>query len=616
MLIKRFLFHPLGTLLLAFLWVLVVYSGIELVSTWLFSVQVRPESWIRDITAHSFFAAFLYAMARNLRTFAVAYLVLICSLHLGNALKMAILGSPVMPDDFIAMSNMLLLFDGWRFVGAVVMVGLPIAALMAMIHWRKATTWFSLGLISVSVTALATWPQQIAAYMDNVYGDWVWNQPGNYRERGLIIHVLQETARNLSRTLDTPGEQEIKNAILTLNPDHEPVNAARSVKERRNLHIILLESFWDPMSLDKAGFSADPIDPEFRKLWRETGDSTALAPVFGGYTANSEFEVLCGFPVTVDKVFFEGWLSNDAPCLPRHLQANGYHTIASHPNAAAFWNRHNAYRYLGVQTYWSKRDFELDDMNRVFLSDESLYRQVHDKIKPMLDEGIPVMNYIVTYFGHMEYPLNERRPTVITIEDDNDMLARYANQMYYKSRELMAFIKQLREEDPDGIIIAFGDHLPFLGPNYAGYTKNGMLADKRVLFTDKMFHTYTRTPLIVIDGQNGPVKLGEVPMYQLPGIMLDLLGDHRPSILRMGGAGLLKRVRPLPGLHLVLNENGDAVTCRDNDESQDSTCSVTSPVVDALERITFDIFNGRQYALKSLPDAQQVKIAAPGADDY
>ena len=61
-------------------------------------------------------------MAKNFRIFALAYLLLVITLHLGNALKMMVLGSPVMPDDFVAMRNMLMLFEGWKFVGMVLMV--------------------------------------------------------------------------------------------------------------------------------------------------------------------------------------------------------------------------------------------------------------------------------------------------------------------------------------------------------------------------------------------------------------------------------------------------------------------------------------------------------------
>ena len=72
--------------------------------------------------------------------------------------------------------------------------------------------------------------------------------------------------------------------------------------EPRNVHIVLLESFWDPALLKRANYNRDPLAPGFRRLWERADHSQALSPVFGGYTANAEFEILCGFPVVEDQV--------------------------------------------------------------------------------------------------------------------------------------------------------------------------------------------------------------------------------------------------------------------------------------------------------------------------
>ena len=108
----------------------------------------------------------------------------------------------------------------------------------------------------------------------------------------------------------------------------------------------------------------DPFPPELRALWAETGHSVTLSPVFGGYTANAEFEALCGFPVTENAVFFEGWLRRDVPCLPALLREAGYRTVASHPNVPGFWNRTHAYRLTGFDEYLSVADFDTSDTTR------------------------------------------------------------------------------------------------------------------------------------------------------------------------------------------------------------------------------------------------------------
>jgi len=42
------------------------------------------------------------------------------------------------------------------------------------------------------------------------------------------------------------------------------------------VHIVLLESFWDPALLKEAGYNRDPLAPAFRRLWKQTGFSHVM----------------------------------------------------------------------------------------------------------------------------------------------------------------------------------------------------------------------------------------------------------------------------------------------------------------------------------------------------
>ncbi|MCK7583012.1 MAG: sulfatase-like hydrolase/transferase [Chromatiales bacterium] len=574
-------------------------------------LQVKPwaSAYTRDLVAHLLLGVVLFAMARSLTRFMIASTSVFGVLTFGNAMKLSTLGAPVMPDDFAATRNMFLLLDGWSLVAAVLLVSVPTLLLAWSIDWKRRWTWANLALIGAAAWLVVQFPADLVGLMDRHFGHSVWNQPANYQSRGLPIHLLQETTRALARRVPPPTAPEVDQALRLVAGERagefvkvmQNAAGAGLAQPRRNLHMIVLESFWDPMALTASRLSADPLDPEFRRLWAQAGQSHLLAPVFGGYTANTEFEILCGFPVTADNVFFETGLKRDAPCLPRHLGEAGYHSLASHPNAASFWNRVNAYRRLGFETYWSDRDFALDDMNRAFLSDESLYRQVMERLGTTLGGPRPVFNYLLTYFGHLPYPLNERRPAVITAAEGHEVVAAYANTLYYKSRELMAFLRELRAADPDALIVLFGDHLPALTPNFGGYTESGLLARQRGEFTDPMFRTLVETPLILIDGRQGPVAVGDIPAYQLPALLLDRLGDQRPSILKFAAqTGESVRIRPLPGVHLVVAEGADENRVCRGAETDAAACSDSARWLQAVETLRTDLFSGSQHALLEL----------------
>lgn len=567
-------------------------------------VAPRQDAWLRDLAAHLLIGGLLFLMARSVAHFGVAMVVLFSAFTVGNALKLAVLGGPVMPDDFVAAKNLFLLLEGWQLWGSIAMLALPLGALMWMFAWRRRRAWGALAAVVAGVAAVLAQPAPLTSWMDARFGDWVWNQRGNYEMRGLPIHLVQEAARNLARRGAAPQANEVDDALTLLGVTQPSpfmkTAAGRPGRGGRNVHMIVLESFWDPMALKAAGLSADPLDPAFRKLWKAAGNARALSPVFGGYTANAEFEALCGFPVMTDAVFFEGRLRRDVPCLPRHLGEAGYRSFASHPNAAPFWNRINAYRRVGFEHYWSDRDFELDDMNREFLSDASLYRQVLERVGPQLDGAQPVFNYVLTYFGHLDYPLNEQRPERIDTKTDNALVKAYANTVYYKSRELMAFLGELRQRDPQAIIVLFGDHLPSLGWNHGGYAESGLLAPNREQFDDPMFRTLVSTPLVVIDGTRGPLRTGDLPIYALPALILDLLGDERDTMLRFAARSDDPiRVRPLPGVHFTLD--GKRLTvCRSGELVAD--CEPSAAWVDAIDVLKRDLFSGVQHALQAPAD--------------
>jgi phosphoglycerol transferase MdoB-like AlkP superfamily enzyme len=590
-----------------------------LITIFKFDVQIDLSAIFYDYLMQLGIGYILFAISKRVWIFLIIQALVMGILYIGNAVKMSFFGGPIIPDDVFALRSLLLILEGWRFFAAAI----PLAAIASLLLFNFTMRHWSAYLASLTVILLGITlvykPVMILDPLDKHFGTSVWDQRSNYLWHGATLYSLQEGARYFALA-DTPPDpddaQMAAESLLSAAPAPKP-DAESKPFTPRNIHIVLLESFWDPNELKKAHYKQNPLAPDFRKLWKSAGYSHALDPVFGGYTANSEFEVLCGFPVTKDTVKFERQLLNDVPCLPHLLADKGYRTVISHPNVPVFWNRVNAYRHLGFQTYWSKQDFVLDDMNREFLSDASLYRQIMEKISGSLDAKQPILDYIVTYFGHWNYPLSESRPNKVSSRSEVEEVSTYANTIYYKSRELMVFLDQLRQRDPDGIIVAFGDHLPFLGENFAGYVDSGVLAPNRSEFTPAMFKFYVSTPMIIIDGKNGPVKFGSLPLYQVPKLLLNLLNYNEPSIMDYVSPLLDIRVRPLPGLHFDLLKDGKVDLCKEPPYSE--ACQKSARWLQDVSVVSNDLFIGRQYtrpkhALLQQVEAVPAEVAGPPAN--
>lgn len=577
------------------------YALYYLISTLEFDVQILPQSVPYDYLLQLGIAYLVFALSKKPSVFLIIHGLMMGVLYIGNAVKISFFGGPIMPDDVYALRSLLLILEGWRFFA----VAIPLAAIASLLlfnftmrHWSAYLASMILMLLGITVLYK---PAAVVEPLDKYFGNSVWDQRSNYVWRGATLYSLLETGRYFAAA-DVPPDadnvQEAAESLLATVPPLEKVGTSKEFTPR-NVHIVLLESFWDPNELKKAKFNQNPLSPEFRQLWKTAGNSHALTPVFGGFTANSEFEVLCGFPVSKDNVKFERQLLNDVPCLPHLLADKGYRTLVSHPNVPVFWNRVNSYKRIGFQTYWSIQDFELDDMNEEFLADSSLYRQVTEKISGSLEAKQPVLDYIVTYFGHWTYPLNESRPNQISTRSEVEEVKAYANTVYYKSRELMDFINDMRKRDPDGIIVVFGDHLPFLGENFAGYVDSNVLTTNKTDFNPAMFKFYVSTPMIIIDGKRGPLKIGSLPLYQVPKLVLDLLNYDEPSIMDYTAAIPGLQVRPLPGLHFNVSTNGSVDTCKEPPYSDD--CQLSARWLENVNTISNDLFIGRQFARPKHP---------------
>ncbi|MBE1236838.1 LTA synthase family protein [Phaeovibrio sulfidiphilus] len=571
----------------------------------------------------------LLMMSRNRVAWLAMMTLLLALLHVGNALKITMLGGPVLPDDFFAAQALFFIMKTWQAVLGGAILALLLVFLVLSVGIRPLRARIGAALLATLAALIALVPaERTVASLDRTYGNVVWNQRGNYESRGPLLYLLQEGSRARATRPHVPVAAEVRTAFEALVGTAETAPAPASAASaptvaapagsagtptaaenpaRRTLVVILLESFFDPSSLKAARFSRDPLHPDFRALWKKTGYSHGLSPVFGGYTANAEFEVLCGFPVTMDAVFFEKGLTRDVPCLPRLLAGAGYTTIASHPNIPVFWNRVNAYRRIGFDVYRARDDFDLDDMNGEYLADSSLYRQVLDHVGPMIDAKRPTFSYVVTFFGHLDYPLNENREQPVRARNGDELLERYANTVHDKSRALMEFIRDVQKRDPDALIVAFGDHLPFLGPNFGGYTESGLLESSRSDFTDSMFRTVSATPLIVIDGKKGPLVLGDMPLYRLPSLIRSLMGNTDLSLVDITSrAPGETRIRPLPGMAYGLTppkrRNGKpALTVCRFDDTDPEACAAQKEWLQAVETLTRDVFSGRQETLGLLP---------------
>lgn len=300
---------------------------------------------------------------------------------------------------------------------------------------------------------------------------------------------------------------------------------------RRNVHLVVLESFLDPRLFTRLGFSSAPVHPRYEALF---GDHLGLSrgPVFGGATAQAEFEVLCGVPAfeQLSSVEFNVFTGAQAHCLPGQLAALGYRSVSSNTYKPNFFNALPGYQGAGFTESYFPREFSGanaaasylsfgDPGEEEYLFDGDLFAQNLSFVKRHLQQhpGEPLFNYLLTIYGHTPHLLDpQRRPMRITLQSDypDDHLDRAVNQFYYRSEAIARYVDVLLAIDPQSLIVLVSDHVPPL--------RNGPNTYEALRYLDNREGSIYLNRLAIIEG--GEAQLYP-PMhhYELPALVLDFV---------------------------------------------------------------------------------------------
>ncbi|MDO9263347.1 MAG: sulfatase-like hydrolase/transferase, partial [Desulfosalsimonadaceae bacterium] len=138
----------------------------------------------------------------------------------------------------------------------------------------------------------------------------------------------------------------------------DKVAKVSALRTKSNVHLIMLESFIDPNLFLDARFSRNPMHPSFDALFKNKA-GFSISPVFGGATAQAEFEALSGVPALreISGIEFNMFTGAKTRCLPNLLARSGYHTIATNAFLPDFFNSTNAYKGLGFENIYYAEEY-------------------------------------------------------------------------------------------------------------------------------------------------------------------------------------------------------------------------------------------------------------------
>ena len=261
-------------------------------------------------------------------------------------------------------------------------------------------------------------------------------------------------------------------------PETPPEGPVEPDKEEKKPHVIVImnETFSDIESVmasqgkEVVTETGEEILPFYHTLNNDMPNvikGDAIASVYGGNTANSEFEFLTGMSMAFlprNTVAYNFYLEkNNTFSIVESFNEAGYTTIGMHPENATNWKRDTIYNdYYGFDKTYFRDDFtgldDPEDWYRGYVSDKAVYDKIIELYEGR-EEDESLFTFAVTMQNHGGYQ-NQNFDYKIKVEGANTYANEYFTSVNNSDAALEYLLTYFAEAEEEVIIVFFGDHQP------------------------------------------------------------------------------------------------------------------------------------------------------------
>lgn len=546
--------------------------------------------------------------------------IILCFLLFGitafaNIEKLKILGAPIYPVDFLEIKNASTIFSmlGGKFVVllicGIIIVFTIIKFIVKLLPKNKPLKLPSRILLTlISLFFIYTFVNYKNTFIDKYYlkagvSEVLWDQRENYDENGFMFGLLSNIKSEVMEKPSNYNEAEVTKVAEKYKQEADKLNAARAANNvntsniesniQPNIIYIMDEAFWDPTRMTSLSFSEDPMK-NIRAEMASNSSGYLLSPVFGGGTANTEYEALTGFSMynniagtipyqqSMDKEKF-------VPSIVSILKQQNYNTLAIHAYEKIFYKRDVAYKTLGFDKFIGDTDMKYKDTQVPggYISDQSVVNeilyQLNQSSKPTFIHAVTMQNHFP--FNEGKYPQNTVNVSGLSTAADTNELETYTQGIKSTDEAMQTLFDGLAKVDRPTIVVFFGDHLPALSNSIYDTAKFGTGSD--ALANEKAL---SETPLLIYSNfglQKTDIKT--VSPAFLGVTLFDMLNKPLTPYYTM----LEDIKQTIPGLKssVQVDSKGNVKTSLTDNEKQ---------LLDDYKLIQYDLMEGKQYSLHIL----------------
>lgn len=433
-----------------------------------------PQNHLEFLLGSTILALLLYPLARNWKYLCALHFSILLLLCSTNAIKIALLEQPVMVEDLLVIGET---FSILSTRDKLILVGVCIAFAVLLLYSIRIKTPLRWGLATLCCVVVCTnlvvpgyGRDGLAAILS--FRDKTATRSTTYQQVGPLFYLWHNHLRYRELNHIIPDRRAASAIKKRYSSDSNSTASLDSNAKGHdfNVYIILGESVFYLDEFDQ--LQPNPF-AAINSLVGNKLSTMAAVPTFGGGTARSELELLCGIPHVMPQVEFVKMTraSKKLQCLPREAMANGYEFYAFHANNPGFWNRAVAYQILGIplQHYFNNANFFSMEKagDARFIPDDDFFEQSLGMIKNKLSGENKDKNifYLLTSALHRPYALNADDYPQQNYEDfaASSDFQRYLSGLHYTTEAIHDFVKNVQQIDPKAMIVFMGDHWPPIG---------------------------------------------------------------------------------------------------------------------------------------------------------
>ena len=295
----------------------------------------------------------------------------------------------------------------------------------------------------------------------------------SYRKNGCVLTFMRSIQLMMIHKPDGYSANAAEEIAAPYRSETSSGNAKISI---RLFFISVSDMFLDEAFADLQAVgdfrTSEDVMPFYHSLTKNTVKGFSYVSVFGGQTANTEFEFLTGLSkafVPASATPYQLYIKSFLPGLTTHLGNQDYQgMLAFHPFRANGYNRDHVYPNLGFSDFISLKDLDVSasDKIRNFVSDAADFQVIINQYEQAKKKSnAPFYLFNVTMQNHSGYDQDfDNLDMPISIEEkcDDPELKRYLNLIHHSDTALKSLIEYFSKQEDPTVIVFFGDHEPGL----------------------------------------------------------------------------------------------------------------------------------------------------------